>query len=115
MKTEVPKSLVNTSDVRVVVDAVYYVVRVLRNASRGYRKTEVSTEPSPEARRLAERAIREIRDAEHKKIEALEDDRIGEYITALEAFLMSTSGAKAEARDRDAERILKKMRAQRPA
>ncbi len=109
MKVRAPKSLSGTNDGQLLVDAVYYAVRVLRNSRRGYRKATVSTEPSPEARRLADIAIREIEAAEGRKLRDMKDERIAEYITALESLLLTKSPGESDSRD--AERMLRKMRA----
>jgi len=90
MSIEVPLSLLQEAEKEILIDACYFVVRVLRNASRGYPDVAVSTEPSPEARNLAERAIREIEAREKAPIPQLTEDRLGEYIESLEEFLRTT-------------------------
>lgn len=109
MTVRVPQALSGTNDAQLLVDAVYYAVRVLRNSRRGYRKTTISTEPSPGARRLAELAIREIEATEGRKILRMDDGRVAGYITALENLLLTKSPGENDARD--AERMLRKMRA----
>jgi hypothetical protein len=87
---------------------------VLRNSTRGYLSPAVSTEPSPQVRRLAERAVREIETTEKRKIDKIDDERIAQYITMLETYLTSKSVEKAGTHAKDADRILKKMRTQLP-
>jgi len=110
MKIRVPSSLVNSADSPFIVEAVYFVVRALRNALRGYPKAEVSTEPSPQARRLAEKAIKEIEAAEKKSVLYIEDHRINEYISKLQAFLTNRTAQDSNALLTDARRILRTMR-----
>jgi hypothetical protein len=95
------------------VDAVYFVVRVLRNALRGYRKVEVSTEPSSDARLLAEKAIKEIEKAEHHRILRIDDNRIIDYISELQEFLADQAAPDSKSSLRDAEKVLEKMRTHR--
>jgi hypothetical protein len=113
MKIKVPSSLIHAADSPLVVDAVYFVVRVLRNALRGYPKTEVSTEPSPQARRLAENAVTEIEAAEHMRIAQIEDDQIRKYISKLESFLTDRTAPISGSQLSDAKRLLRQMRSQR--
>ena len=90
MSIEVPPSLLQGADTETVIDACYFVVRVLRNATRGYPNPLVSTEPSPEAHDLAKRAIREIEAREGMPVRDLSADRIVEYIASLEELLRTT-------------------------
>jgi hypothetical protein len=90
MSIELPASLLRDPDRETVVDACYFVVRVLRNANRGYTNPTVSTEASPQAQELANRAIREIEAREGRPIGQLAPHRAGEYITALEELLRTT-------------------------
>lgn len=110
VSVRIPRSLVESSDDPLVVDAVYFVVRVLRNATRGYLKTAVSTEPSPQAQHLADRAIKEIEAAERREITEMKDDRIREYITVLQKFLTKVALADTDSQRNTADQILKKMR-----
>jgi hypothetical protein len=75
-------------ELSVVVDAVYYVVRVLGNAKRGFVKPEVSSEAPPEARALAEQAIREIESTEGTEIAKLNQARLDGYLSSLQRFLV---------------------------
>jgi hypothetical protein len=84
MSIQVPQSLLKASDSEAVIDAAYFVVRALRNATRGYPTAIVSSEPSPEARDLAERSINEIEVREKRPIRQLSRDRIDDYIASLE-------------------------------
>jgi DNA-binding transcriptional regulator YhcF (GntR family) len=111
VKVRLPDSLRAAKDEKLLVDAVYYAVRVLRNSRRGYTRTVVSTEPLPQVRQLAELVIQEIETTEKRRLSGLTDRRIIEYITALEAFLRARSSAKSDKFASDAEEILKEMRA----
>jgi hypothetical protein len=113
MRVRVPRSLIDASGSPIIVDAVYFVVRVLRNALRGYQKVEVSTEPLPEARLLAERAIKEIEKAEQNPIVRINDNRIIEYISELQEFLESEATPDSESSLKDAEKVLQEMRTHR--
>ena len=115
MTAQVPESLITAKNVQLLVDAVYYVVRVLRNSRRGFQTTAVSTEPSPQAHRLAALAIEEIEAAEGRSLLNLNDRRIGEYITALESFLIARSMDKDDQGIGEAELMLKKMRGESPS
>jgi hypothetical protein len=106
-----PSVLTGARDSPYIVDAVYYVVRVLRNARRGFKKVEVSTEPSRQARALAEKAIREIEAVEQSKIVRMRDERIDEYISSLQSFLTSRSPS-SDRSAKDAEELLAKLRLQ---
>lgn len=110
MTVEIPRSLLEGSENEVVIDASYFVMRVLRNATRGYPTALVSSEPSPEAHELAERAIREIEGHEHRPISQLDQGRIHDYISLLEE-LQRTRYLHAVGSDTArAERILEEMR-----
>lgn len=113
MSIAVPPSLLENADTRTVIDAIYYVVRVLRNATRGYRDPLVSTEPSPEARELAERALKEIESHEKAKIPQLETAHIREYIGALEELLRTVYMLEVGNDTVAATRILDEMRLSR--
>ena len=110
MNVRVPESLLKVDDAQLVIDAVYYVVRVLRNSSRGYTRTDVSTEPSRRARRLAELAIRDIEAATGTSIRALQEQTINAYIKTLEGFLERRTLADEELPTVEAESMLRKMR-----
>lgn len=91
MKRYVPRVLLQGQDPQTAIDAIYFAVRVLRNSSRGYPNTPVSTEPTREARRLAEQIISEIESKEHEKIPAFSDSLLDEYIDSLENYIRSIS------------------------
>jgi hypothetical protein len=112
MMVRVPTILEASSDSRFIVEAVYYVVRALRNSLRGYQKVEVSTEPSAAARRLAEKAIREIEEAEQKDVTNIGDPTIMNYISELQAFLDKITPSSGSA-IKKAEKTLQQMRGQR--
>lgn len=110
MKVQVPPSLLNVSDKRLIIEAIYYVVRVLRNGIRNYPQTPVSTEPSPDARELAQRAVSEIEKYEKTKIPALREGRLIKYIDSLEDLLRSTYLSDVGADSDRAATILEEMR-----
>jgi hypothetical protein len=87
----IPRVLAAENNKPILLEAVYFVVRVLRNAIRGYLRTPVSTEPSKEAQHLAERVVKEIEATEKQRISDLDKDRIVLYINALERFLEDIS------------------------
>lgn len=87
MSAFIPECLHKHQDASVVKDAIYYIVRVLRNSIRGYRKTPVSTEPSKQARSLAKDAVREIERVERVSIPKLDNDTLNAYINILEEYL----------------------------
>src|SRR5262249_33297593 len=87
MEAEVPQSLLETSSKETLIDAIYFVIRVLRNVDRGYRNPAVSTEPRSEVRELAERAIGEIEAQENRRIQDLRPARTRSYILRLEQLL----------------------------
>jgi hypothetical protein len=107
----VPPSLAESGNSPLIVDAVYFVVRVLGNALRGYSHSEVSTEPSPPARQLAETVIKEIEYSEQTPITRMEDNRLEEYISGLNTFLTERAMPVSESLLEDAEQILQEMRA----
>ena len=111
MKVHVPSALSNASDSAFLTDAVYFVVRALRNSLRGYHTVEVSTEPSPQARKLAEKAIKEIEAIEQESVIQMDNDRIGDYIFELQAFLEKKTAPKSKSSLKAAEKLLQKMRA----
>jgi hypothetical protein len=84
MSTKLPLALLQDPDTETLVDACYFMIRVLRNATRGYKNPLVSTEPSREAYDLAQRAIREIEVNEKRPIRDLDSGRINDYIALLE-------------------------------
>jgi hypothetical protein len=90
MSTELPSALLQDPDTETLVDACYFIIRALRNTTRGYKNPLVSTEPSQEAYDLAQRAIREIEVNEKRPIRALDGDRINDYIAQLEEFLRTS-------------------------
>ena len=90
MSTELPAALLQDPDTETLVDACYYVIRALRNVSRGYKNAPVSTEPSQKAYDLAQRVIREIEAREKTPINGLEIGRISHYITLLEELLRTS-------------------------
>ena len=110
MTIHVPSSLAEAEDSSLVVDAVYFVVRVLGNVLRGYPHSEVSTEPSPRARQLAERAIREIEATEQTSLTQIEDNRLEEYISELNTFLTDRAMPVPDSLLEDAEKLLQEMR-----
>jgi hypothetical protein len=110
MSKKLPPALLQSTDIRLVIEAIYYVVRVLRNAMRGYQDTLVSTEASPEAHELARRAINEIEMHEQSSIDCLNNEVLGEYIEALEE-LGRVTHTQAIGKDTDrANSILEEMR-----
>lgn len=90
MSTELPPALLQDPDTETLVDACYFIIRVLRNATRGYKNPLVSTEPSRKAYDLAQRAIREIEVREKTPIRDMEGGRINDYITLLEDLLRTS-------------------------
>jgi hypothetical protein len=82
----VPTALSETSDDEAVVEAIYFTVRVLRNAGRGYSATPVSPESSEAAHELAESTVREI-EAREGPVPLMADERLSEYIQTLEGLL----------------------------
>jgi hypothetical protein len=111
MSIEVPASLLENPDRQTVVDACYFVVRVLRNANRGYTNPTVSTEASPRAHDLANRAIGEIEAREGTPIGQLSERRASEYIGALEALIRRTYERTVGADPAAGAAILEDMRA----
>jgi hypothetical protein len=97
-----------------VLDACYFVVRVLRNANRGYTNPAVSTEAPPRAHELANRAIRKIDPREGVPIGQLDSYRAGEYITSLEALLRTTYQRAVGADAAAGAAILEEMRSTEP-
>ena len=90
MSTELPSALLQDPDTETLVDACYFIIRALRNTTRGYKNPLVSTEPSQEAYDLAQRAIREIEVNEKRPIRDLDGDRINDYIAQLEELLRTS-------------------------
>lgn len=86
MGIKVPPALEQSFDPGVVVEATYFVIRVLRNGLRGYETAEVSPEGSDEAFRLATRALDEIGAMEGSDLSALPEECLVEYIERLEAL-----------------------------
>jgi hypothetical protein len=87
MSIVLPPALLKDPDTETLVDACYFIIRVLRNTTRGYKNPLVSTEPSQEAYDLARRAIKEIEAREKTPIRDLESGRVNDYITLLEELL----------------------------
>lgn len=112
MNVFVPQSLENATSVEDTIDAVYFVVRVLRNCLRGYRHPTVSSEPAPAARQLARRAIEEIEAAERNEISNIDEKRVSAYITKLEEFLSERAAANSPIAQSSGDTILEQMRAQ---
>lgn len=110
MKPQVPQALVDAADKETLVDAIYFVVRVLRNVSRGYQDVAVSTDATPETRTLAAQAISEIEAQERRPILNLDEQRAQGYITALESLLRTVYLEAVGRRTEDAEIILGEMR-----
>jgi hypothetical protein len=113
MSAFVPASLRRSSNSAATVDAVYYVVRVLRNSLRGYASTPVSSEPSFEARVLAQSAVREIEKAEGHPIPMLDGDIVTAYIATLEEFLTESYRKADDVKPEDAADILNSLRSER--
>jgi len=90
MSVEVPPSLRQGVDKETLIDTSYFVIRVLRNATRGYQNPLVSSEPSPDVRVLAEQATREIEAHEGMPIQDLPRGLIDDYIVRLEEFTRET-------------------------
>ncbi len=86
MDIKVPPALEQGSDPGVIVEATYFVIRVLRNGLRGYETAEVSPEGSGEAFHLATRALDEMGVMEGSNLSALPKERLVEYIERLEAL-----------------------------
>jgi hypothetical protein len=115
MSIEVPPSLKQDSDKEsLIVPASYFVVRVLRNATRGYQNPVVSTEPPEDVRNLAEQAIREIEDHEGMSIQDLPTDRIQEYRVLLREFASETYQRSVGHDSERTERLLSEIRSTRP-
>jgi hypothetical protein len=106
----IPNSLRHAPDEETLVETIYFVVRVLRNAGRGYGATPVSPESSEAARALADAAIAEIESAEGRRIPDIDVGRLSAYIEVLESTLRDRSLLNGTD-DRDAERILAELRA----
>jgi hypothetical protein len=111
MTIQVPLSLAKTKDSALVMEAIYFVVRVLGNSIRGYQHSEVSTEPSPKARRLAAKALKEIEAAEKAPITRIRDNRLEAYISVLDTLLAELALPVSETLLDDAEKMLQEMRA----
>jgi hypothetical protein len=110
---QIPLALSGASEARDAIDAAYFVIRVLRNAGRGYSKTPVSTEPPIEARHLAEEAIAEIEAREGSVIPQLDPERIRDYIAVLEEWLRMTYLRNIGSDGEAAASILEEMRSAR--
>jgi len=106
----VPGALVDEPDNGLVVDAVYFVVRVLRNSTRGFRAPMVSSEAGPEARGLAQHAIRQIEGDEGTDIALLDEATAEAYIAALEQLQRERAVSGTGGETADAQRILDEMR-----
>ena len=115
MSAEVPPSLQSISEKGTLIDACYFVIRTLRNVTRGYRNPEVSTEPSEDVRFLAEQAIAEIQVHEGMRIKDLPRDRIDDYIVLLEEFIRVTYQRAGGQDPERAASILSEMRLSKPA
>lgn len=110
MSVILPNSILESLDKDVLVDAIYFVVRQLRNVNRGYPKALTSSEPAPGARILAERAVAEIETCEQRSVSDLDEDRVNEYIRALEEELRSRYAGAVGGDMERAARILEQMR-----
>jgi hypothetical protein len=115
VSVEIPPSLQEGSDKKALIDACYFVIRVLRNATRGYQNPAVSSEPSADIRLLSERAVREIEAHEGMPIQDLQRDRINDYIALLEKFTRTTYQRSVGQDSERAASILSEMRASNPA
>ncbi|MGD0454739.1 MAG: hypothetical protein ABSB69_14185 [Solirubrobacteraceae bacterium] len=116
MAISLPSALEQGSDPGVIVEATYFVIRVLRNGLRGYEKAEVSPEGSDEAFRLATRALDEIGTMEGSDVSTLTEERLVEYIERLEQ--LSSQKFEASVGGYDAERatqLLDSLRERKPA
>lgn len=111
MKNYIPSVLANFKDTRIAVDAIYFVMRAIRNADRGYQNIMVSPEASPEAYELAKLAIREIEASEHAQINELSNDQMSKYIEALEKLQRTTYISDVGSVSAKAMNILNEMRA----
>lgn len=87
MQAKIPPSLLESPGKETLIDAVYFVIRALRNGTREYRTVDVSTEPSRQVRELAKRAISEIEAYEESSVRDLGSDRAGNYISLLEELM----------------------------
>lgn len=82
----VPDSIARESNKQLVVDAVYLVIRVLRNHVRGYRELNVSSELGSEVKSLARQAISEIEKAAGRSVTEFSEEKTSEYINSLSDF-----------------------------
>jgi hypothetical protein len=106
-----PGALREHADKDTLVEATYFVIRVLRNLTRGYQAAQVSREAPPEARALAVRALEEIAEQERMPVTEIGEERALEYVSVLShALSASYAGAVGRDVDRGAE-ILEQMRA----
>jgi hypothetical protein len=113
MQSEIPPSLLECSDKETLVDAIYFVIRTLRNGTREYKAPRVSTEPSREVRELAESAISEIEAREKRSIRDLDSGRSGNYISLLEELMRTEYRHAVGGDSSSAASILEEMRASR--
>ncbi|MGY2050686.1 hypothetical protein [Methylobacterium sp. JK268] len=109
----IPDVIAGERNKQLVVDAVYLVVRVLRNHLRGYKDLAVSSEAGSEAALLAKRAIDEIEKIVGSPVSEISEATTNKYIELLahvqsEKVLQgkhSSSGSEVE--------VLNNMRSQR--
>jgi hypothetical protein len=114
MKAKIPPSLLERSGKETLVDAIYFVIRALRNGTREYRTPSVSSEAGRQVRELAERAIREIEAQEECAIRDLGSDRAGKYISLLEELMRTEYRHAVGGGSASAASILEEMRSSRP-
>ncbi len=108
MTVELPPSL--TADEPRTIEAIYFVIRTLRNTLRGYESAALSSEPSPEAHALATRAIAEIEATNGEPIGNFGANRAVDYIASLEDLQRSAYLAAVGKSADDAVSELREMR-----
>jgi hypothetical protein len=83
VSAKIPVSLLKATDPASVVEACYFVIRVLRNAGRGYQNPMVSTESSDTVGELAAISIAEIEKHEGRPVQSLDSALRDSYIAIL--------------------------------
>lgn len=83
MNAVIPASLRQATDPSRVIEACYFIIRVLRNAGRGYQNPTVSTESAGAVGELASAAIAEIEEREGKPVQSLDGALRDSYIAIL--------------------------------
>jgi hypothetical protein len=111
MNAAAPRSILSENEPDIAVDAVYFVVRVLRNKLRGYTELSVSPEPTNRARYLAQQALLEIAIAEDSSILEMSNERAEAYIHELEKLAYQrVLGNQVSANDASGRALLEELR-----